>query len=413
MKFIIAMASVFYLNVGYSVPLNQGEYLKQVIPNQYIVKSSELNQKSMSDVKLIKKLGKNLALIETKEKNLKSYNIKYFRNYRYIGNFLELPIKSEVSSQTDKMSHHTMIDTLSAWNYSKGDKEIIVAVTDNEFQTNHVNLVNSWWKNTKEIPDNNIDDDENGYIDDVLGWDFIEGDNEVDASGEGTHGTHVSGTIAARVGSGLEGSGIAPNIKIMPLRWYDFDYDWSTAVVVETYQYAIDHGAKIISTSYNIDALASDEAYLDIVRQAVDRGILIFNSAGNGREENPQRQSVEEIVLVCSVQSGDDKSLWDKKSSFSNYGTGIDICAPGDFIYAPTQALMGGPQDNYSFMRGTSMATPIVAGVAALVWSINPNFTAEDVKKRLYNTAVDIKDINTEYTNMLGAGRVSAKDAVY
>ena len=179
MKFIIAMASVFYLNVGYSVPLNQGEYLKQVIPNQYIVKSSELNQKSMSDVKLIKKLGKNLALIETKEKNLKSYNIKYFRNYRYIGNFLELPIKSEVSSQTDKMSHHTMIDTLSAWNYSKGDKEIIVAVTDNEFQTNHVNLVNSWWKNTKEIPDNNIDDDENGYIDDVYGYDFANNDAEV------------------------------------------------------------------------------------------------------------------------------------------------------------------------------------------------------------------------------------------
>lgn len=372
------------------------------LENQYIVKG---NKKSLG--KNLKKLGKDIFLIQTKEK-LTVDNQTVFQNYQYIGEY------KEGNSVNDEMLkdqfHHIQIQTEKAWSIEKGSPEIIVAVTDNEFEVDHDDLKNSWWKNPNEIPNNGIDDDGNGYIDDVIGWDTIGNDNNVDVEDGPTHGTHVAGIIAAEINNKIGVAGIAPNVKVMPIRWYGDEAPWTTAVIVESYQYAVNNGAKIINTSYNIDGLVDDAAYLDVIQYVKDQGAIIFNSAGNDRKKDPERQKIEDIVLVCSVKSGKERTM-DKKSSFSNYGSGIDICAPGDPILSTVQRRYEG-KSRYGELEGTSMASPVAASIAALIWSRNPNFTRQEVLNKLYNSVDNIDDKNRKYKGMLGAGRVNALKAV-
>jgi len=196
----------------------------------------------------------------------------------------------------------------------------------------------------------------------------------------------------------------------MPLRWYGSERPWTSALVAETYHYAVDNGAKIINTSYNIDGLADDQVYLDAVKYVTEKGAIIFNSAGNSGRKDPNRQKVEEVVLVCSVKS--DERRADRLSSFSNYGSGIDVCAPGDPILSTVQGRYLG-ESRYGELQGTSMASPVAAAVAALIWSHNPNFTAEEVKQRLFESSDNIDEENrSSRRGLMGAGRVNAFNAL-
>ena len=408
MKALIGIMPLFISTLVFALPVQKGEYFRVQIKDQYIVKAG--NQKLNHKIK--KKVGKDLFLIETSNKSsLLSYE-KVYPNYQYFGDYKEsnnMPNDANFSKQF----HHNMIETVKAWDITKGIRELVVAVTDNEFQIDHKDLQTTWWTNPNEIPDNNIDDDQNGYVDDVYGWDFIGKDNDVDATEESTHGTHVSGIIAATANNTLGGTGIAPGVRVMPLRWYGEEGSWTSAVIAETYRYAVDMGASIITTSYNVDGLVDDELYLDTIKYIRDNDILLFNSAGNSGQKDPARQKLEEVILVCSVKSKK-ASDQDKKSSFSNYGTGIDICAPGDPIYSTIQNwAWGNPvQDKYGELQGTSMAAPAAAAVAALIWSANPNFTDEEVRQRLYDSADNIDSKNSRYQGQLGAGRINAYSAV-
>jgi subtilisin family serine protease len=401
----IISALVLIPTISFALPVKKGEQFRVQIPGEYIVTVSEKSDKFTFE----RKLGKNLYLVNSK--NLKS--IKSLKsavpNYAYYGEYKEgNSVPNDVSFNVQY--HHQMIKTTKAWEVTKGSEDIIIAVTDNEFQLDHEDLKNSWWVNPNEIPGNGIDDDNNGYIDDIKGWDFISIDNNVDSTTQPTHGTHVSGIIAAAAGNGLGGVGIAPNVKVMPLRWYGNERPWTSAIVAETYNYAVDNGAKIITTSYGIDTFTDDQAYLGAVKYARDNNVLVFNSAGNANTKNPPRQSIENVILVCSVKSSNDGKE-DKKSSFSNYGTGIDICAPGDPIYAPVQSVSGS-QNMYGNLQGTSMAAPAAAAVAALIWSAHPNFTDEEVLQRLYDSADEIDSKNFWYRGKLGHGRINAFKAV-
>ncbi len=392
MKWISAIAIVPMLS--WALPVKHGEHFRVQIPGEYIVKN--IDQKSILNIK--KRLGKNLYLINAPE----SAEIEGWPNYAYYGNYMESTPNDE---RFGDQYHHGMIQTINAWNVTKGDSEVIVAVTDNEFRIDHEDMQGQWWTNQEEIPGNNIDDDNNGYVDDVYGWDFIANDNDV-SEDTTTHGTHISGIIAAKAGNNLGVVGIAPNVKVMPLRWYGEQGRWTSAIVAETYHYAVDHGAKIINTSYNIDILVNDKVYLDAIQYAVSNDVLIFNSAGNNRKKDPARVKLEDIILVCSVKS----SSWqeDKKSSFSNYGEGIDICAPGD----PVLSTVNRKFNTYGSLYGTSMASPVAAAVAALIWSAHPNLSANEVKERLYMGADDIEEKNEKYRGMLGHGRVNAFKSV-
>lgn len=403
MKKLLAMATLALSTAAVALPVT--ENFRMPIPGEYIVKTQ--GQKLNLPIK--KRLGKDIVLVKTNNKN-SLHGLEYSPNYEYFGNYLDV-MNTPNDVDFSKQFHHQMINTKKAWNTTQGDSEIVVAVTDNEFDLTHNDLKQAWFVNVDEIAGNGIDDDNNGYIDDVIGWDFLTNDNNVDSESDPTHGTHVSGIIAATANNQIGGAGIAPNVKVMPLRWCCSDGSWTSAVVAETYRYAVDNGANIINTSYNIDGMVDDQAYLDAVAYARANDVLIFNSAGNGGQKDPPRQKIEEVVLVCSVQSKDAKNA-DKKSSFSNFGSGIDICAPGDPIYAPVRRA-GNASDRHGELKGTSMAAPAAAAVAALIWSANPNFSDEEVRDKLYQTADDIKSRNWPWIRSgLGAGRINAAKAV-
>lgn len=302
-----------------------------------------------------------------------------------------------------KQKHHVLMRSQTAWNFGFGLSSIVVAVTDDGVDIDHEDLKNSIWTNKKEIPDNGIDDDENGYIDDVYGWDFSSNDNDPRPSssfwGVADHGTHVAGIIAAEANNRVGISGAAPRVKVMPLRFYGSGA-WTSSVIARTYAYAVDNGARIISTSYNVDGFVGDAVYEAALDYAHDNGVLVFNSAGNNGQKNPRRQIFDQMLLVCSTEVADGKE--DVRSDFSNYGTKIDLCAPGSDILSTV------PKNGYEEMSGTSMATPNAAGVAALIWSAFPGYSRDQVASMLLGTSDSITEKNSGLNDLLGTGRVNA-----
>jgi thermitase len=381
---------------------------KKIIKDQLIVKGASLIQG-----KVLRRLGPDLYLVKNTKK-IKVDNKNFFYNYEYRGEFKEA-ITKKTTVLSDPLfkdqTHLPQIKAPEAWRITQGSSEIIIAVTDNEFELDHDDLKHAWWKNKNEIPGNSIDDDQNGYIDDVIGWDFVTQDSNVDVEDAPTHGTHVSGIIAAQTNNSLGVAGIAPKVKVMPLRWYGDERRWETALVVETYHYAIRMGAKIINTSYNIDPLVEDPAYLDVIQYAKKNDVLIFNSAGNDNKKDPPRGVLKDIVLVCSVK-GKKERKQDIKSRFSNYGKEIDLCAPGDPILSTVQRRYLG-ESRYGELEGTSMSSPVAASVAALIWSHNPNFSRDEVLKKLLESTDNIDAKNkSKYHGQLGSGRVNALKAL-
>ena len=302
--------------------------------------------------------------------------------------------------------HLPLMQSDLAWDTTPGDPNIVVAVTDDGVDLDHEDLLNNIWVNTDEIPGDNIDNDANGYIDDVNGWDFSSGDNDPNPEG-GSHGTHVAGIVAAETNNTTGVSGTAGGVTIMPLRWYGSG-PWTSSIIAETFAYAVDNGAQIITTSYNMDGWVGDPVVEAGWQYLYDQGGLHFNSAGNNNQLNPPRQAFEQTLLVASTtaQPGDN----DLKSNFSNYGTGIDIAAPGG-----KSSNLGGigilstlPNDTYGRTSGTSMAAPNAAGVAALIWSANPGWTRDQVAAQVVATADNIDFLNPGFEGLLGSGRVNA-----
>ncbi|MBT3583530.1 MAG: S8 family serine peptidase [Halobacteriovoraceae bacterium] len=305
----------------------------------------------------------------------------------------------------EKQFHHQIMKSFEGWEQSTGKEEIIIAATDDGFALGHQDLKNIFWTNKGEIADNQIDDDGNGYVDDVYGWDFANNDNDPSTNGGGgSHGTHVAGILGAEFNNGVGISGHGDKIRVMALKWYGGG-SWTAATVLKTYKYAADNGAKIISTSYNIDGFAGNKTYDEAVSYCYKKGILIFNSAGNGNRQQSPRSKIDKIFLVASTQSGKDRKKWDVRSRFSNYGYGVDIAAPGNPIYSTV------PRNRYSDMSGTSMAAPNAAGLAGLIWSTHPEWSMAQVISQLFQASDDIDGLNSRYAGELGAGRINVKSA--
>ncbi|EQC49069.1 peptidase, S8/S53 family [Bacteriovorax sp. BSW11_IV] len=323
-------------------------------------------------------------------------------NRVYLGDYREyMPSDERISSQR----HHTLIKSFEAWNFDLGKEEVVVAVTDDGFKLDHEDMTTGWYINRNEIPNNGIDDDNNGFVDDYIGWDFNNNDNDPSSSYDyGSHGTHVAGIIGAVHDNNLGVSGIAPKVKIMPLKFYGAN-GLKSDMYYRAYAYAADNGAKIINTSYNIDSVVDDEVYLRGLDYVKEKGVLVFNSAGNNGRYNPKRHTVDKILLVASSVSNGKKD--DTVSSFSNYGDGVDIIAPGDPIYSHTSS------GRYANLQGTSMATPVAAGVAAYIWSVHPEYSMEQVVHTLMLSADNIDASNKEkYQFAIGAGRVNSLNAI-
>jgi subtilisin family serine protease len=319
----------------------------------------------------------------------------------------------------------TKIGAPAAWDVNKGDPKVVIAVIDTGVDYRHSDLTDNIWHNPGEIPGNGIDDDCNGYVDDAIGWDFVSVPADWVAPGEDPgpqdndpmdffgHGTHVSGIAAGRSNNGVGIAGVSWNSKIMPLRagytYVDGNGYLELEDIAEALYYAADNGANVINMSFGCPY--NSRLLRDAVEYAHNKGCIMTASAGNvdsydaGSPYYPA--ACDHVIAVAAVGSGDKISIWNYMA-FSNFGDFVDICAPG------TNILSTFPNGMYGYASGTSMASPIVAGVAALVKSKHMDWTPEQIEARLKATADDVYAVNTQsfLQGKLGAGRVSAKRAL-
>jgi subtilisin family serine protease len=298
--------------------------------------------------------------------------------------------------------HHPLMKNNLAWDLTQGSASIIVAVTDDGCELTHSDLAANIWVNPGEIAGDGIDNDNNGFIDDVNGWDFSFNNNNPNPNvTSDSHGTHVCGISAARINNNNGVAGVAGLSTIMPVQFYGTGgASWTAALNAQSFAYAVDNGAKVINTSYNIDGFANDPVFVAGVQYVLDAGALHFNSAGNNSQLNPARQAVTQTILVASTDAAD------IKSGFSNYGIGVDISAPGSGILS---TVVG---NTYDFYSGTSMATPNATGAAALLWSAHPTWTNYQIAAQLLATADNIDAQNPTLLGYLGSGRVNTYAAI-
>lgn len=269
-----------------------------------------------------------------------------------------------------------------AWNITTGDKKNgpLIAVIDTGVDIKHPDLINNIFTNTAEIPGDGIDNDGNGFIDDVHGYNFHDMNN--DPTDNHSHGTHCAGTIGAEGNNGEGITGVAWNANILPLKFMDKS-GGTTAAAIEAVIYATKMGADICSNSWGGGGFS--QALHDAI--AAYPGLFIC-AAGNNSENNdlgPHYPSNYDLPNVISVASTDQN---DQLSSFSNYGKQtVDIAAPGSKIYSTT------PNGQYAFKSGTSMATPHVSGVAALIMSAYPELPVSDVKAAILEGGVELPEL--------------------
>jgi subtilisin len=271
-----------------------------------------------------------------------------------------------------------LINAPTAWNNGYTGKGIVVAVLDTGVDYNHQDLKNNIWSNSKEIAGNGIDDDGNGYIDDVQGWNFNDSNNNVlDNNG---HGTHVSGTIAAE-NNGIGVTGIAYDAKIMAVKVLDAQGSGSYASIAKGIYYAADNGANIINMS--LGGSSSNDTLKSAIEYASKKGVIMVMAAGNEGDSMPAypaRYAYNSGIAVGAV---------DKNNNFTDFSNRSGskeityVTAPGVDVYSTV------PNNKYANYTGTSMATPHVAGVVALILSANPSLSESKIRQIIISTSAN------------------------
>jgi subtilisin family serine protease len=284
------------------------------------------------------------------------------------------------------------IDAPEAWDIHTGDGSVIVAVIDTGVDYTHPDLAANVWVNNAELNGQpGVDDDQNGFVDDIHGYDFVNGDG--DPMDDVFHGTHCAGTIGARGDNGIGVAGVCWNAKIMAVKFLDADGSGFTDDAILGIHYAVANGAKVLSNSWG--GYRYDQALKDAIDWAGQAGVLFVAAAGNDAFDNdspllrhyPSSYASANVIAVMATDSNDHRAY------FSNYGaTTVDIGAPGLGILSTfpthvTQAMQDeGFSADYGTISGTSMATPHVAGACALLWSANHALTSAMVKSTLLDT---------------------------
>lgn len=313
-----------------------------------------------------------------------------------------------------------------AWDYAVGSLKVIVAVIDTGVDTWHPDLVDSIWVNAKEIADNGIDDDHNGFIDDLHGWNFVEDNNDPrtsvfnvgDDKESVRHGTVIAGLIGESGNNGLDGTGLNWYVRIMPLRAITSAGTGALSNVTRAVDYAVANGANVISMSF---VGKTDEPSLRAaLYRAYQKGVVVVAAAGNHEQDEsgdlnktPEYpacydlgQTQNWILTVTSVDA------LDQISYFSNTGKCIDIAAPGETIYSTERyAPQYGYVDEFGGeWEGTSFAAPLVAGAAALLKSVHLDWSPDQIITTLLTTADPIAAKNPRMA--LTYGRLNIGTAV-
>lgn len=282
-----------------------------------------------------------------------------------------------------------------AWNYGVGSTDIIVAVVDTGVDYTHPDLRNNVWRNEREANGRpGVDDDGNGYVDDVYGWDFVR--NRANADDDNRHGTHCAGIIGAER-NGIGVVGINQRVRIMPLKFLSASGSGDTMSAIRAIDYAVANGARVISNSWGGGGYSS--LLNEAIQRAISRGIHVVAAAGNESNDNDSRATYPaNYPGVLSVASTDQS---DGLSYFSNYGPkSTFIAAPGSGILSTV------PGGFYESLSGTSMAAPQVSGAIAVALSVNPEATMSQIRSTLCGSARKI------LTSRAGCGRMDVAEFV-
>ena len=272
------------------------------------------------------------------------------------------------------------INAPEAWDIRHDAPDVIVAIVDSGMRMTHEDLAANLWTNPNEIPGNNLDDDLNGYVDDVHGINAINGSGS--PNDDDGHGTHIAGIIGAAGNNGKGIAGVAWKVQLMPLKFISSDGFGDTVDAIECIDYATTHGAKVINASFgnSLFSLALQSA----IQSARASGVIVVCAAGNEGANNdtipsyPANYALDNIISVAATTSS---GVLD--SSYSNYGlTSVDLGAPGTAILS----CATNSNSSYTNMSGTSMAAPVVAGVVALMRAQFPDATIPEITQRLFAT---------------------------
>lgn len=287
-----------------------------------------------------------------------------------------------------------------AWStYTDSGKEVIVAIVDTGIDYSHEDLNGNIWTNDGEIANNGIDDDSNGYVDDVYGWNFYNNSNKVYTGSEDDHGTHGAGTIIASADNGIGIAGIvqSDNVKVMSVKALGGqDGSGSTASVIQAIQYAEANGASICNLS-----LGTSENDKALYQTIANSNMLFVVAAGNDSQNTDKQASYPASYNLENLISVGNLNYDGTLHYSSNYGEStVDIAAPGSYI------LSTASDNSYSYMTGTSMSAPFVSGAAALVCSHYNDITLADVKEILLTSATKLESLDgiVETGGMLNLG---------
>jgi subtilisin family serine protease len=296
-----------------------------------------------------------------------------------------------------------------AWNVSRGNNNVIVAVIDTGVDYTHPDLSANIWSNPNEVSGNGIDDDNNGYPDDAMGWNFIDDNNKpMDTHG---HGTHLSGIIAAVGNNGLGIAGVCWQAKIMVLKALTDSGSGASDQLAQAIKYAVDNGARVINISWG--GYGNSRLIQDALSYAYNHNCVIVAAAGNNNTNAerffPGNYSQAITVAACDAN--------DQRASFSNYGTNVDVSAPGvDILSLKAKGTdMGRKETNivggeYYRASGTSMATPFVSGLAALIIASNRDLTNLEVEEKIISSCDDLGTAGKDA--YYGYGRINASQAL-
>lgn len=343
-----------------------------------------------------------------KDPNIEDIDLNYSIHITVIPNDPYYSSTGSWGQSYDDLWGMKKINAAAAWDQATGSASIIVAGIDTGVDRNHEDIAANMWVNTNETPSNGVDDDSNGYVDDYYGWNFI--NNTGDPMDDHGHGTHTVGTIAGVGNNGVGVVGVNWTSKIMALKFLDYSGSGYLDDGIRALQYAADMGAKVSSNSWG--GAGSYSVMDDAVMYEHDRGMVMVAAAANANSDalNYNPANTDGAITVAASDYND------AKASFSNWGEKIDVAAPGVDILSiraannPMCTAARTVGTNYCRVSGTSMATPHVAGLAALLLSKNPSLTNEEVRQIIRN---GVDDLGTPGKDKdYGYGRINAVNSM-
>lgn len=314
--------------------------------------------------------------------------------------------------------HLPIVRAPQAWLLQKGSADIVVAISDNAILIDHPDLKGVIYRNENEIKGNGIDDDRNGFVDDINGYDVADGDPDPNPQSDNfddnqldpgwNHGTSTSGVAGAHTNNLVGISSIGYGIQILPIK--STVNSISSRYITHGYEsivYATILGADIVSMSWG--GFGTYGFANRVVEEAFAHGLVMVASAGNDDHDTPHYPAANyEVIGVGATDIQDDKSY------FSNYGSWVSVMAPGEMLYTTSHGadLSVDVLNGYDFFSGTSASAPLVAGLAGLVKSFNPDMSAAELMEYIIAGCDNIDGENPTYAGQLGAGRINAEKSL-